>query len=122
MRLTKYFSVVLGCVILTLAFAMAGCGKSSTAQTDAADLVQLAQVCNDTCNTIMSCMQEETGNGIPEEAFQAGLADCLENCPNPAAEEEQTRDCVIACDLSVDCAAYLQCICGCGLEVIEGCV
>jgi len=122
MRLTKYFSVVLGCVILTLAFAMAGCGKSSTTGTEAQDLAQLAGVCNDACNTVMSCVQEETGNVIPADELQTHLAECLDDCTGPAAGDEDERDCAIACDQSADCTTYVQCICGCGVEVIEGCV
>jgi hypothetical protein len=122
MKSARLLSGVLACLVAALGFSMIGCGSSND-NNAAADAAQIAQVCDDGCNTLVACAQERYGGGIPNEVIQDTLTSCLDNCDTPElAEDVQVRDCAVACDISADCGTFLACACGCGLDLGELCL
>ena len=118
MRSARVLSVVLACLVAAFGFSMIGCGNSNDDNNAAADQAQLAQMCDDGCNTIMACAQESTGNTIPDDVIQDSFNQCLQGCTTPPSPEDITvRDCVVACDMSTDCATFLGCVCACGVDL-----
>jgi len=79
------------------------------------DLPSPANYCTDTCTTLMACVEEVT-DVIPDGQMDAEIASCEQDCNDPgAAEDVAVRDCAIGCDLNLDCADYLDCMCFCGM-------
>jgi len=124
MKTATLFTVFLGCITITVGLAVSGCGdKSDEVSRAAGDEINLGQVCTDACTTFLICVQEEIGQEFPPETLEEYLSGCQGDCVNPGDDPEDIRkiDCVLDCDVSADCATFLQCVCDCDSGAYDGC-
>jgi hypothetical protein len=114
MRNARLFSMVTGCAVLILGFAILGCGSNNNKNLPQVpeDVASITDTCEDACNTLVSCAE------LPIDLVDDNLTVCNDNCNAPISGDEDLRDCAIQCDTALPCDAYMDCLCNCGLDEV----